>query len=156
MKLKLRQLLYLIFALTFAVSAGIIFSRPFAEPTASAVVTAKGATAEPDAWGTFYTYFQGETFGTKDNLAGVAEIKPGQEIHPPHQHADEEFLMVIEGEGAWHLNGEEFAAHPGDMLYAAPWDMHGIKNTGEKPLKFVLWKWNNKGIPSPPQPTASK
>ncbi|MGH7455310.1 MAG: cupin domain-containing protein [bacterium] len=77
-------------------------------------------------------------------------IKPGQEIHPPHQHAEEEFLMIIEGQGTWHLNGKTFAAHKGDVLYAAPWDMHGIKNTGKTSLSFVVWKWNNKGVAPPP------
>ncbi len=53
--------------------------------------------------------------------------------------------MVTEGTGTWHLNGTEFKAVAGDMLYAAPWEIHGIKNTGDTPLVFVVWKWNNKG-----------
>jgi len=85
-------------------------------------------------------------------LTGVAVIKPGMEIHPPHQHAEEEYLMVTEGQGTWHLNGKTFAAQKGDILYAAPWDVHGIKNTGTTPLTFVVWKWNNKGLALPTKP----
>ena len=97
-------------------------------------------------WGTLHTYFQDESHGTRDGLAAVAVIKPGREIHPPHQHAEEEYLMVVEGNGTWHLNGSERPAKPGDMQYAAPWDVHGITNTGREPLRFVVWKWNSKGV----------
>lgn len=40
------------------------------------------------------------------------------------------------------------------MLYAAPWDVHGITNTGTTPLTFVVWKWDNKGVPLPEKPSA--
>lgn len=103
-------------------------------------------------WGSLHTYFEGESYGTRDALAAVAIIKPGQQIHPPHEHAEEEYLMVLEGSGTWHLNGKDRSAKAGDMLYAAPWDLHGIKNTGSQPLKFVVWKWNNKGVELPTKP----
>jgi mannose-6-phosphate isomerase-like protein (cupin superfamily) len=122
----------------------------------SAVVSRDKATEEINEWGNFYTYYTGETYGTKDLLTGVAVIKPGMEIHPPHTHAEEEFLMIIEGEGKWHLNGKEFPAKEGDILYAEPWDIHGISNTGEKPLKFVIWKWNNKGVEVPAEKKPAK
>ena len=109
----------------------------------------------PDSWGVFYPYFTGMTYGTRDMLAGVADIKPGEEIHPPHRHAEEEFLMVIKGEGLWHLNGKDFPAKTGDMLYAAPWDIHGISNTGSENLEFVVWKWNSKGVPVADDPQAA-
>ena len=131
---------------------GVAIARQFANPANSRVITQKEAASETFDWGTFYTYQQGETYGTKDGLTGVAVIKPGIEIHPPHQHAEEEYLMVTEGKGIWHLNSKEFAATSGDLLYAAPWEIHGIKNTGAAPLTFVVWKWNNKGIALPAKP----
>lgn len=124
-----------------------------ADPLPSAVVAQDAATPDVQDWGTFYTYFAGQTYGTQDALAGVAVIKPGREIHPPHQHAEEEYLMVTAGAGTWHLNGKAFPAKPGDMLYAAPWDVHGISNTGTEPLTFVVWKWNNQGVDLPQAPT---
>jgi mannose-6-phosphate isomerase-like protein (cupin superfamily) len=156
MKRKFRQWFGLRLGLALMFFAGVIFSQSASNLLSSAVVTAKSAKTENADWGSFSTYFQGETYGTRDALAGVAVIKPGQEIHPPHQHAEEEYLMVVEGEGTWHLNGRSFAAQAGDILYAAPWDIHGIKNTGKIALKFVVWKWNNKGMALPKPPAASK
>lgn len=117
------------------------------------VLTTEAAATTEEEWGTFVEYYAGETAGTKDLLSGTARIKPGLEIHPPHRHAEEEFLMVIEGEGEWTVGEEVFAAKKGDMLYAAAWDSHGIKNTGDEPLTFVFWKWNSKGLPVPVDPT---
>jgi len=153
MKNKFRQLLGVLLGFVLMFFAGVIFSQSASNLISSAVVTAKSAKTESAEWGNFSTYFQGETYGTRDALTGVAVIKPGQEIHPPHQHAEEEYLMVIEGEGTWHLNGNDFAAQQGDILYAAPWDVHGLKNTGKAALKFVVWKWNNKGMALPKQPS---
>jgi len=105
-----------------------------------------------EEWGVFVEYFSGESEGAKDILSGTATLNPGFEAHPPHRHAEEEFLMVIEGEGTWTLGDKDFPAKTGDMLYSAAWDLHGIKNTGDEPLTFVFWKWNSKGLPVPVDP----
>ena len=104
-------------------------------------------------WGTFLKYFEGASWGTQNVLSGVAEIKPGWEIHPPHDHPEEEYLMVTQGSGLWTVNGKTFQAKEGDMLYAAPWDVHGIKNTGDSVLKFVFWKWSSSGVTPPAAPS---
>lgn len=113
---------------------------------ATAVVSEKSAHTESFKWGSLITYYSGETHGTKDALGATAIINPGMEIHPPHTHSEEEYLMVIEGSGTWTLGSKEFPAGVGDMLYAAPWDLHGIKNTGKTPMKFVVIKWNSKSV----------
>lgn len=156
MKTRFCRVLGTFFGLALAFTSGVIFSRTPAEVFSSSVVTQQAAKLEKAEWGDFYAYYQGETYGTRDALNGVAVIKPGMEIHPPHQHAEEEFLMVLAGTGMWHLNGKSFAAQEGDVLYAAPWDVHGIKNTGEQVLKFVVWKWNTKGMALPVQPSVHK
>ena len=117
------------------------------------ITTQTAATSEED-WGTFREYFAGETAGVTDLLSGTATIAPGMEIHPPHSHSEEEFLMVVEGSGEWTVGEETFAASEGDMLYAAAWDLHGITNTGDTPLTFVFWKWNSRGVPVPADPQA--
>ncbi len=138
-------------ALALAWAAGATVGLP-ALPLGSAIWSEADAAREDADWGTFYTYHAGETHGTVDGLAGVAVIDPGREIHPPHRHAEEELLMVVEGEGTWHLLGEERPATAGDLLYAAPWDVHGITNTGDVPLRFVVWKWSSRGVEPPADP----
>ena len=135
-----------------AIAVALVLAMPNTDVQPSAIVAEKDALREDFNWGSLYSYYRTETFGTKDVLAAVAVIKPGREIHPPHQHAEEEYLMVVAGNGTWSLNGKERPAKTGDMQYAAPWDLHGIKNTGRTPLRFVVWKWNSKGVPPMMQP----
>jgi mannose-6-phosphate isomerase-like protein (cupin superfamily) len=116
------------------------------------VRTADAAQVETFDWGQLVTYFAGDSYAATDSLSAVAVIKPGMEIHPPHVHSEEEYLMVLEGEGTWSVEGRESPARAGDMLYAAPWDEHGISNTGTTPLKFVVFKWNPKPVAPMPAP----
>jgi mannose-6-phosphate isomerase-like protein (cupin superfamily) len=94
-------------------------------------------------------HFTAETHGTKDTLVGYVTLNPGMENHPPHQHAEEEFMEITEGEGTWSLNGKQVPAKKGDVVYTAPWDFHGLKNTGSKPLTFFVVKYAGKGVPAP-------
>ncbi|MGH7495523.1 MAG: cupin domain-containing protein [bacterium] len=152
MKHRFVRVLAMLAVAILAVVIGATLAEELTGVITSKVKTQQEAAREEFDWGSFHTYYQGETYGTKDVMTGVAVIKPGLEIHPPHQHAEEEYLMVTEGQGTWHLNGKDFNAQKGDMLYAAPWDVHGIKNTGTAPLTFVVWKWNTKGLTVPTEP----
>jgi mannose-6-phosphate isomerase-like protein (cupin superfamily) len=133
-------------------AGGVLASQTTSRPTT--IIPQSGAKQEQFGWGKFYTYFDGGSFSAKHDLAAVAVIDPGKEIHPAHRHADEEYLMVVSGEGMWTLKGETKPAHAGDMLYAAPWDLHGITNTGKTPLTFLVWKWSSKGVDPLPAPAS--
>lgn len=135
-RLVVRGAIIATFALV-SISAG-------AEEIGSSIVKAGDAAKQQDVWGYFQSYFTGETPSTRDVLVGVASLKPGMEIHPPHTHAEEEYMMVIKGSGTWHLNGEDLPAATGDILYARPHDIHGLKNTAATELQFVVWKWADK------------
>lgn len=110
------------------------------------VVTEKTALTETFEWGTLITYYSGESRASQDTLSGIAIIKPGMEIHPPHVHAEEEYMLIMEGEGTWSILGEESPARAGDVMFAKPWDIHGITNTGSSSLTFYFIKWNPKPV----------
>ena len=103
-------------------------------------------------WGEMRFYFTGETSGSKDVLTAVAVVEPGKTVHKAHRHAEEEYLAIVEGSGTWSLNGKESPAKRGDVLYAAPWVYHGVTNTGDKRLGFLVVRYNSKGIAVPPRP----
>lgn len=120
----------------------------------SVILSESDVQTSPGAWGTFYAYFAEDTHSLKPVLVGVAKIKAGQEVHPPHRHADEEYLMVTKGRGEWYLNGETRPAKEGDILFARAWDYHGVKAAEDSPLEFVVFKYSGKHGPAPidPQP----
>lgn len=118
----------------------------------SQVVSWKNAVSHVDKWGEMRTYFTGETYGATNLLAAAAVVKPGESVHPAHRHAEEEFLVIGEGSGVWHLDGREFPATKGDVLYVEPWAFHGLINTGSEPLTFFVVRWNSQGIAAPAAP----
>lgn len=118
----------------------------------SKVVSFNDAQVHQADWGQMRFYFRGQTHGTKDVLTAVAVVQPGKAVHRAHRHAAEEYLVVASGSGKWSLAGKEFPAKKGDILYVEPWVYHGLTNTGDEPLVFIVVKYNPKGVDVPPQP----
>ena len=58
-------------------------------------------------------------------------------------------MLLADGSGTWTLNDKEIAAKKDDVVYAAPWNTHGLKNTSDTPLTYYMVKWNNKGVKAP-------
>lgn len=121
-------------------------SRKIDGNLASSLVRAADAAPTRGEWGHWLRYFRGETHGTRDMVVLAVTLKPGQAPHPPHRHAEEEFMILAEGNGIWTLGDKELAAKEGDVIYAAPWTMHGIKSIGDGPLTYYMFKWSNKGV----------
>jgi mannose-6-phosphate isomerase-like protein (cupin superfamily) len=151
-----------LFALVTLSVAGLLLTRgghaagPSTSPLKTARVAANDARVTKADWGELRAYFEGETFTLRDTLTGTVTLKPGQEPHPPHTHAEEEFLYIAEGSGEWHLDGKNFPAAKGDTIYTEPWVIHGIRNTGTAPLTFVVVKWNTKGVTPMAEPKGAK
>jgi mannose-6-phosphate isomerase-like protein (cupin superfamily) len=122
------------------------------ELTSQLLPASKAVVAEQGKFGEFKTMLCGETRSVSDLLTGVARIEPGQQIHPPHRHVEEEFLLLAKGSGTWHLDGHDSPAREGDLLYVAPWVEHGLTNTSDQPLTFVVVKWNGKGVAKAEKP----
>jgi mannose-6-phosphate isomerase-like protein (cupin superfamily) len=130
-----------------------VAAQPAAEKgLASSVVHAEEAAPTRGDWGEWRRYFRGATHGAKDLVVLAVTLRPGHEPHPPHRHAEEEFMILAEGAGVWRLDGRDLPARKGDVVYAAPWVMHGLKNTGDTPLTYYLVKWNTKGVKAPEKP----
>lgn len=136
-------------------SAGTLWAqKPDKPPLDSHIWSAGDARASKGAWGEIHIYTEDATptFGTSSLLTASLTFLPGKQLQPPHQHPDEEFQYVVEGEGTWSLNGKEQPLHAGDLMYTKPWDWHGIRNSGDKPLKFFVFKFRARGVPEPAKP----
>ena len=66
-----------------------------------------------------------------------------------HKHDEEdEFFFVLEGQAEFYLDGERRTVGPQTSLYAPSWHEHGIRNTGDTELRYLVIK------KYPPQPGA--
>jgi mannose-6-phosphate isomerase-like protein (cupin superfamily) len=140
----------------FLLALGTVYATNAPDPKpprlASQVVGWADANSHVADWGEMRRYFTGESFGTKNVLVAVAVVQPGKAVHRAHRHGPEEYLLLVEGVGTWSLDGKEFPAKRGDILYVHPWIYHGLTNTSEKPLTFAVIRYNSKGIEIPPRP----
>jgi len=94
-----------------------------------------------EPFGDLRVYFRGSTGQLEVMEAGSLELKPGMTPHPPHQHPEEEIMVITEGTGEISLNGKVSQCGPGSMMFCAAEHSHGIVNTGKVTLTFFYFKW---------------
>ena len=100
--------------------------------------TAK-VTKEP--FGDLRVYFDGQTDQLKGMTFGSLQLKPGMTPHPPHEHPEEEIMIVTEGSGEISVEGKVTKVAAGTSMYCGAGKLHGIVNTGKTPLLFYFFKW---------------
>ncbi len=94
-----------------------------------------------EPFGLHWLYFEGPTNELSVMVAGSVHLHPGASPHPPHQHPEEEFLLVTEGSGEITVGGKMTEAAAGSMMYCDGGTLHGIENTGSSPMRFYYYKW---------------
>ena len=102
---------------------------------------AEQAKLSKEPFGDLRIYFEGPTDQVKSMTAGSLLLKAGMQPHPPHQHPEEEFMVITQGTGEISMDGKITKVGPGSMMYAASQRLHGIVNTGKTPLLFYFYKW---------------
>lgn len=76
--------------------------------------------------------------GSKQLRMHVSAIDPGQAAHPPHQHAGEEIIYLLEGT-AEALIGEHWERMDAPTaLFCPEYVLHGIRNAGPNPMKYMV------------------
>ncbi len=68
----------------------------------------------------------------------ISEIAPGTRAHPPHTHGAIEAFYVLEGHGAVEIGGERHAVGPNEALILDATVEHGLVNTGDTPMRYIV------------------
>jgi quercetin dioxygenase-like cupin family protein len=111
----------------------------------SAVVKAEGIVPEGAAPGAkAFVEFNGPTAQLAAIAAGFVTLEPGAKPHPPHQHPEEEIMIVGEGTGEFSIRGVVTQVKTGDMLFAEANVLHGVLNTGKTRMTFYFMKVQGK------------
>ena len=92
-------------------------------------------------FGDLRIFYDGPTDQLRAMTAGSLLLKPGMSPHPPHQHPEEEFMVITQGTGDIVVEGKVTKVGPGTMMYCGANKLHGVKNTGNQPLLFYFYKW---------------
>jgi quercetin dioxygenase-like cupin family protein len=92
---------------------------------------------EPDGRGVlkWQTLVDNETTPSQGLTAGIVHLAPGDFL-ALHRHPPAEIYHVIEGSAVVSLDGVERRIGVGDTVYVAPNCEHGIRNDGERRMRF--------------------
>ena len=111
----------------------------------SSVFDWESAKVEPTKSGAQRAFFQART-ATLDQLeCHVTTLNPGEVPHLPHQHPDEELIILKEGALEVQQNGETKHAGTGSIIFQASNELHGLRNTGQTPAVYYVIRWSTPG-----------
>jgi mannose-6-phosphate isomerase-like protein (cupin superfamily) len=71
----------------------------------------------------------------------VTTVKAGLAPHAPHEHPEEELIIVKEGTLEVMQKGATTVVGPGSVIFEASGDLHGLKNVGDTPATYFVFKW---------------
>jgi quercetin dioxygenase-like cupin family protein len=71
---------------------------------------------------------------------GVILLLPGQTLGGHYHEQVEETFYVMQGEGVFTINGQDYEAREGDAFRMEPEDRHDVLNASEQPLKLAFIK----------------
>jgi quercetin dioxygenase-like cupin family protein len=120
---------------------GVCLVMPFTSGIPSAVYRFDELKAEDTPAGQRRKIIFSQT-ATLDALAlQMTSLDPGKSPHPPHQHPDEEMVMIKEGTLQITINGKTEHAGPGSVIFVAPNDLHGWTNVGQSRAHYFVMRW---------------
>jgi XRE family transcriptional regulator, regulator of sulfur utilization len=79
----------------------------------------------------------------------ITTLNPGQTSHPPHQHPNEELIIIREGTVETLSAGEWKRLGPGSIIFNASNELHGIRNVGTGPATYHVINWTSPGMKKP-------
>ena len=87
-------------------------------------------TAKENAYGSTRSMVRAPTVTLDELEMHVTTLNPGQTSHAPHQHANEELIILREGTLETLSLGQWKRVGPGSIIFNASNDLHGVKNVG--------------------------
>lgn len=94
------------------------------------------AEAQPAGDGITIRWVVGKPEGAPNFAMRVIEFAEGA-VFAEHAHPYEHEIFVLEGEGLVEGPGGMLAMQPGTAIFVPADEVHGYRNTGEGPLRFI-------------------
>ena len=137
-----RDLLVALIAVSVTLT-GVAATQPKPAPLVSQVFDWKDMVAKPNATGEVRTVVRAPTVTLDELEIHITTLKPGLASHAPHQHPNEEMLIVKEGTVEALVNGQLKRVGPGSIIFQASNQLHNIKNVGDIPATYHVINWKS-------------
>ena len=129
---------------TFAVAGA---QQPAASLLKSQVFDWTAMTAKDNAYGSVRSLVRAPTVTLNELEMHVTTLNPGQTSHAPHQHPNEELIILREGTLETLSLGQWKRIGPGSIIFNASNDLHGVKNVGTVPAVYHVVNWKSTMTP---------
>lgn len=106
------------------------------------------ADAKPNAWGSARQVVRAPTPTLGELEIHISTLDPGKSSHAPHQHVNEEILIVKEGTLDTSQNGVTRRAGTGSIIFHSSNDWHNVTNVGQTPATYYVINWSVPGSAS--------
>ena len=100
-------------------------------------------TPQPNRTGEVRRVVQKPTATLEELEIHITTLRPGEQSHPPHQHVNEEILIVKEGTVEALVAGELKRGGPGSLIFQASNVPHNIKNVGSTLATYHVINWKS-------------
>lgn len=97
-----------------------------------------------------YSLFHGCTANLRLLSCRESVLAPNQNPHPPHEHKEEEILLLLAGEVDIIIPGSQpdekeqrKRLHPGQFVYQPAHCTHTLQAMSDTPATYLVLKWNN-------------
>ena len=86
-------------------------------------------------------FFNRATANCSKHEMHVTTLNEGLPSHAPHEHAEEEIILLLKGNATMNVGGKDYPMSPGDFVFAASHDFHGIRNSGKGQCEYFAFQW---------------
>jgi uncharacterized cupin superfamily protein len=105
----------------------------------------KAMNAVATSTGEVRSLYKGPTATLAELELHVTTLNPGDTSHPPHQHVNEELVVIREGTVETLSGGRWVRLGPGSVIFNASNSLHGIRNVGSTPAVYHVINWTALG-----------
>jgi quercetin dioxygenase-like cupin family protein len=103
---------------------------------------------KPTSYGSVRSFFSTPT-ATLENLElHVTTLNPGMSPHQPHQHPNEEMIILRQGTVETLSNGTWIRVGPGSVIFNGSNQLHGLKNVGTEPAIYHVINFKTAATPA--------
>lgn len=135
-----RDLGVALFTVTATYGVAAIAQQPPA-PLHSSSFDFQAMTAKETAYGSVRSVVRSPTVTLAELEMHITTLNAGQTSHAPHQHANEELIILRDGTVEALVHGEWKKLGPGSIIFQASNELHGIRNVGTGPATYHVVNW---------------
>lgn len=134
-------------AATFCITSILAFTVAKPDTMSSSVFDWNELKVRETKTGAVRSVFRSATPTLEELECHITTLKPGEAAHAPHQHPEEEILIIKEGLVESLVNGSYKKLGPGSVIFQASNQVHTIRNAGEIPATYHVFSWRSAATP---------